>query len=294
MIDFKGKVAVVTGAASGIGRGLAERFADEGMRLVLADVEAAPLETVASRLRSEGAQVEAQVVDVSSEAAVERLAVSAYDRFGGVNVLCNNAGIVPGGHFCPIWDYAVEDWTWALGVNLMGIVHGIRSFVPRMRAAKQWGHVVNTVSVSGLFSGADSSVYGVSKHAAMRATEALYASLAREGSPIGVTALCPGVVRTSIRNSERNRPDNLRPAEMPVAEAVETRAAAANVTAGGLEPAAVAEMVVAAIRDRQFYLVTGRAFDGAIRDRMKDILERRNPTPVDLLALSQSDIDAGN
>ncbi len=292
MIEFSGKVAVVTGAASGIGRGLAERFAREGMRLVLADVEQAPLQVLAGRLGDGGAEVAAQVTDVADAAAVEALAVAAYERFGAVHVLCNNAGIVPGGRFRPIWDFAVEDWAWALGVNLMGLVHGIRSFVPRMRAAGGWGHIVNTVSVSGLVSGSSAPVYGASKHAALRATEALYASLSEEGSPIGVTALCPGVVQTGIGDLERNRPSGLVPVGGVAADTEEMRSAAAKVKSGGLLPDAVAEMVVKAIRDRQFYLVTTTAFDEAIRDRMEDILARRNPQFVDHLTLSKGEVDA--
>src|SRR5690606_6794778 len=144
---------------SGIGKGLAERFAGEGMALVLADIEQAPLNALAEDLRGRGVQVATRVTDVSSAEAVEALAQLAYERFGAVHVLCNNAGIVPAGRFRPVWDYSVEDWTWALGVNLMGIVHGIRAFVPRMRAASGWGHIVNTVSVAGLVSGANAPVY---------------------------------------------------------------------------------------------------------------------------------------
>ena len=292
MIEFSGRVAVVTGAASGIGRALVERFASEGMRLVLADVEERPLREVAEALADAGADVVAVITDVSDAAAVEALAAAAYDRFGAVHVVCNNAGVVPAARYRPIWEFSVEDWSWALGVNLMGIVHGIRSFVPRMRAAGGWGHVVNTISVSGLISGADSPVYGASKHAALRATEALYASLAEENSPIGVTALCPGVVRTGIGNSERNRPRQLVPAAGVATDTAEMRAAAAQVTSSGLPPDAVAEMVVEAIRERQFYVLTTSAFDGAIRARMDDILARRNPVFAPLLSLSKGDVDA--
>ncbi len=292
MLELKGKVAVVTGAASGIGRGLAERFAQEGMRLVLADIEPGALEATATALRDKAADMATLVTDVSDGGAVEALASLAYNRFGAVHVVCNNAGIVPAGRFRPVWDYAPEDWTWAMGVNLMGIVHGIRSFVPRMRAAGDWGHVVNTISVAGLISGPNAPVYGASKHAAMRVTEALYASLQDENSPIGVTALCPGVVQTGIGDSERNRPKGLMPSGGIAEDTPEMRAAAAEVKAGGLMPDAVAEMVIEAIRDRQFYLLTTAAFDRAVRARANDLLARRNPVFVDQLTLSREDVDA--
>jgi NAD(P)-dependent dehydrogenase (short-subunit alcohol dehydrogenase family) len=292
MIDFTGKVAVVTGAASGIGRGLAECFAREGMRLVLADIEPAPLDALAATLRKGGAQLETQVANVSNADAVEALAARAYESFGAVHVLCNNAGIVPAGRYRPVWEFALEDWHWAMGVNLMGVVHGMRSFVPRMREAGEWGHVVNTISVAGLYGGAGSPVYGASKHAALRATEALYSSLEAEGSPIGVTALCPGVVKTGIGSSERNRPAALKPESETTSEIAAMQQASDAVTIRGLDPGAVADMVVKAIRERQFYLVTTNAFDRAIRDRMDDMLSRRNPTPVDLLALATEDVHA--
>lgn len=292
MIEFRGKVAVVTGAASGIGRGLSERFGREGMRLVLADIEKAPLEMLAEELRADGNEVETLVTDVSSGEAVEALAVRAYEAFGAAHVICNNAGIVPAGRYRPVWEFSVEDWRWAIDVNLMGVVHGIRSFVPRMRAAGGWGHIVNTISVAGLYGGAGSPVYGASKHAALRATEALYSSLTEEGSPIGVTALCPGVVRTAIGTSERNRPAGLRLKGERSDEIAAMQAASDAVTARGLDPDAVAAMVIEAMIRRQFYLVTTTAFDGAIRVRMEDMLERRNPTPVDLLALATGDVNA--
>lgn len=292
MPELKGKVAVITGAASGIGRGLAERFAREGMRLVLADIEPGTLEATATALRGKAADIATLVTDVSDGIAVEALASLAYDRFGAVHILCNNAGIVPAGRFRPVWDYAVEDWTWAMGVNLMGIVHGIRSFVPRMRAAGDWGHVVNTISVAGLISGPNAPVYGASKHAAMRVTEALYASLQDENSSIGVTALCPGVVQTGIGDSERNRPKGLMPSGGIAEDTPEMRDAAAKVKAGGLMPDAVADMVIEAICNRQLYLLTTAAFDRAVRTRADDLLARRNPVFVDQLTLSREDVDA--
>ncbi len=291
-VEFKNKVAVVTGAASGIGRALAECFAGEGMRLVLADIEEGPLSAVAGELERAGAPVEWRVTDVSDSLAVEALAQAAYERFGAVHVVCNNAGVVPAGRYRPVWEFALEDWRWAFGVNLMGVVHGMASFVPRMRAGGEWGHIVNTISVAGLYGGAGSPVYGASKHAALRATEALYSSLEAENSPIGVTALCPGVVRTGIGKSERNRPADLKPRGGAEDEIAAMQSASDQVTARGLDPSAVAGMVVEAIRARQFYLLTTTAFDGAIHACMEDMLLRRNPTPVDLLALATEDVNA--
>lgn len=292
MIELSGKVAVVTGAASGIGRGLAERFAAEGMRLVLADIQREPLEAVAGALRAGGAQVATQVTDVSDAGAVQALADAAWGAFGAVHVVCNNAGIVPGARYRPIWETAPEDWHWSLGVNLMGVVHGIQSFVPRLRAQGGWAHVVNTISVAGLVSGTNSPAYGAAKHAALRATEALYADLAAEGSPIGVTALCPGVVSTGIGNSERNRPAALVPQGGVRGDDPAMMEKYRGIKAAGLMPSDVAGMVVQAIRDRQFYLVTTNAFDRGVRERMDAILTRRNPDFPDILVMSQEESDA--
>jgi NAD(P)-dependent dehydrogenase (short-subunit alcohol dehydrogenase family) len=292
MTVLKGRVAVVTGAASGIGRGLAERFAAEGMRLVLADIQPAPLEALAAELRSKGTEVITGITDVASDAAVEALAKVAYDGFGAVHVLCNNAGIVPGARFAPIWEYSVQDWQWSLGVNLMGVVNGIRSFVPKMRAGGEWGHVVNTISVAGLVSGANSPAYGAAKHAALRATEALHASLKEENSPIGVTALCPGVVLTAISDSERNRPRDLVPEDGVKGDDPQIVEKYRSVKGAGLMPADVAEMVVKAIHARQFYLVTTTAFDRGVKERMEAILERRDPDFPDILVMSQEETNA--
>lgn len=292
MTGFTGKVAVVTGAASGIGKGLAERFGTEGMRLVLADVQADPLEAVAASLRARGAQVVTQPTDVSDAGAVHALADAAWDAFGAVHVLCNNAGVVPGARFRPIWETTPEDWHWSLGVNLMGVVHGIQAFVPRMRQQGGWGHVVNTISVAALVSGTNSPAYGAAKHAALRATEALYASLAAEGSPIGVTALCPGVVATGIGDSERNRPASLVPEGGVRGDTPEALEKYRSATAAAMTPGEVAGLVVQAIRDRTFYLVTTGAFDRGVRERMEAILARSNPQFADILAMSQEDSDA--
>lgn len=290
-MEFADRIVAITGSASGIGEGLAEKFAALGMKLVLADVDGGRLRDQAAAFRASGTEVIALHTDVSDPAALETLADAAYDRFGAVHLLCNNAGIVPAGRERHIWDIPAEDWQWTLGVNLLGVINGIRSFVPRMLAAGTEGHIVNTVSVSGLISGASSPVYGVSKHGALRATEALYASLRDIGAPIGVTALCPGVVHTAIHRSERSRPAALVPQSGVARERSELEAWYATMQQHGLTPAAVADMVVDAIERKQFYLITTDAFDSAIRDRAEAILSRGNPGFEDHVALSQRDID---
>ena len=285
MRELAGRVAVVTGAAGGIGLALAQSLAREGMKLVLSDIDAARLSEAVAALRDSGAEAAGQACDVAEPDAVERLAGFAYDAHGAVHVLCNNAGVVPAGRFRPVWDYPIEDWRWSLGVNLMGVVNGIRSFVPRMLAGGEPGHIVNTASVAGFTSGAYSPVYGAAKHAVVRVTEALHANLRERGAPIGVTLLSPGVVRTGIARSERNRPAHLRPAGGAAPET----AAVASAEGGGLAPEEVAEMVVAAIREERFYLFTSDAFDEAIRDRAAAILERRDPHAPDMAALAQRD-----
>lgn len=290
--DLKGRVAVVTGAASGIGLGLATRFAREGMRLVLSDIDAAGLETAAVGLRQAGADVVAVRTDVSSSEAVERLAECAYEAFGRVHLLCNNAGIVPSGRFRPVWEYPVEDWNWSLGVNLMGVVHGIRSFVPRMLAGGEPGHVVNTASIAGLSSGAYSPPYGAAKHGVVRLSEALFASLSETRSAIGVTVLCPGVVRTNIYHAERNRPGHLVPAAGVARERPEVDAIAAKIHPSGMPPEEVASLVVEAVRNGTFYLLTTDSHDAAIRHRMESILARTNPVFDDVLSISKKENDS--
>ncbi len=210
MDEFAGRVAVITGAASGIGRGMAGRFGEAGMKLVLADIEREPLAIAERELLVSGAEVRAAQTDVSSLASVEALADAAYDRFGAVHVLCNNAGVSGGGGGGEgVWAASANDWAWTLGVNLMGVVHGLQAFVPRMIEGGDPGHIVNTSSVLGLSTG-PGSVYGVSKHAVTRLTEGLYYDLQNNGAPIGASVLCPGMIATHIISAERNRPADLR------------------------------------------------------------------------------------
>ena len=263
-----GTVAVITGAASGIGRGLAERFAAEGMKVVLADVEMAPLAELESDLKREGANVLVVETDVSDAAAVEALAARTIDTFGAVHILCNNAGVV-----CsrPVWEHTLADWEWVLGVNLWGVIHGIRSFVPRMLAQEgDTCHIVNTASILGLVGGSGEGIYKVSKHGVVVLSETLAAELAEKEANIQVHVLCPGWVRTGILDSERNRPDSLQnPIEKPEQGSRNTRAE----MAAGLSPAAVAAQVYNAIQDGTFYIHTHPEHKAWIHERMARILE---------------------
>jgi len=289
MREFRDRVAVVTGGGSGIGAALCWRWARAGMKVVVADIDLAAAERVSTALEAAEHVAIAAKVDVSRAPEVEQLALLAYRTYGSVDLLCNNAGIVPSGRYRPIWEYPLEDWQWALDVNLMGVVHGIRSFVPRMLEQKTPAHIVNTASVAGLVSGAGSPVYSASKHAVVRATEALYASLRDLGAPIGVTLLCPGLVNTRIYESERNRPQDLRPTGGAAAEVPELQAVAAELYAHALSPEAVAEQVFDAVNADRLYQITSDRYDDAIRDRADAILARRNPVFPSLLDLSLRD-----
>lgn len=289
MREFSEKVAVITGGGSGIGEALCRLSASLGMKVVVADIDLAAAERVRNSLVGAGGSAIAAKVDVAQAADLEQLAELAYRSYGAVHLLCNNAGVVPSGRHRPVWEYPLEDWKWAFDVNLMGVVHGLRSFVPRMLAQPAEAHIVNTASVAGLVSGSGSVVYGASKHAVVRVTEALYAALREQGAPIGVTALCPGLVNTRIYESERNRPDSLRPTSGAASETAELQSIASNLYSHALSPGSVAEQVFDAVRERRLYQITTHSFDDAIRDRADALLARRNPEFPNLLDLSKRD-----
>lgn len=290
MQKLAGRVAVITGAASGIGAAMAWRFARAGMKVVAADVDEAALAAVCAELVDAGHTIVGVGTDVACAADVETLAERAYAAFGAVHLLCNNAGVVPSGRYRAVWEFPLEDWRWALDVNLYGVIHGLRSFIPRMLEAGDEGHIVTTASVAGLISGSGSAVYSAAKHAAVRVTEALYASLRERGAPIGVSLLLPGLVNTRIYESERNRPGDLCPADGPAPETEELQAIAASLYAGAMSPGEVAEIACQAVLNERLYVLTTDSFDDAIRERMEAILERRDPLFTPLLTLSRRDV----
>jgi NAD(P)-dependent dehydrogenase (short-subunit alcohol dehydrogenase family) len=274
MDDLAGRVAVITGAASGIGRAVAVRAAAEGMKIVLADIEERPLNETARLLSDTGAKLIAVVADVSDASSVEMLCDRALKQFGAVHLVHNNAGV---GLNAPLWTITEPDWRWIIGVNLWGVIHGIRVFVPLLLAQGE-GHVVNTASIAGLVSPPLFGPYSATKHAVVTISEILYRDLRLVGSKVGVSVLCPGNVRTGIVESQRNRPIWApRPTEMgPLADRM--RATVQQHVANGLDPAVVADHVLDAVRANRFHILTHPDWNAAVEVRMHDILEGRAPT----------------
>jgi NAD(P)-dependent dehydrogenase (short-subunit alcohol dehydrogenase family) len=275
MKDLEGKVAVVTGGASGIGFGMATRFAEQGMKVVLADVEEPALEAAVTRLRQAEHDVLGVVTDVSKPESVEALARKTLDAYGKVHVLCNNAGV--GGGRGLMWEMTLNDWEWTFGVNFWGVLHGIRTFVPLMLSHGEEGHVVNTASMAGITPGG--GPYGVTKHAVVALSEGLYLNLQLISARIGASVLCPGWVRTNILDSARNRPPELQnPDEPPLNEFEQMiRASVQESVDGGLPPEEVAGIVVDGIRSDRFWLTTTHEFDDVIRSRTDGIFSGRGP-----------------
>jgi NAD(P)-dependent dehydrogenase (short-subunit alcohol dehydrogenase family) len=271
--NFAGRVAVITGAGSGIGRALALAAASRGMRLGLLDVDMNGLEETRGLLAARDAQPLVRRCDVSKADDVQAAADAVFAEFGNVHLLFNNAGVAVGGYS---WLATADDWQWSLGVNLMGVANGIRSFVPRMIAAGEEGRVVNTASVAGFLSVPGSSVYCATKHAVVTLSECLRHELAIEGARIGVSVLCPAFAPTGIADAERNRPAGLG-AKNPSAGLFDTRLRKA-VESGRLTADDIARITFVGIEAGRFYILTHPKIKAAIATRMEDILEERTPT----------------
>ena len=265
MKELRGKVAAVTGAASGLGKAMALAFAAEGMRVALADVDEEGLNTTRKAISS----ALAMRVDVSRFEQVEAFAQRTVDEFGDVHLVCNNAGVALTG---AVWENTELDWEWILGVNLRGVVNGVRAFVPRL-LARNAGHVMNTASVAGLISPPGMGAYCVTKHAIVALSEALHHDLRERGSAVGVSVLCPAYVPTGIADSQRNRPAALGRSVKTEKDELLRKA----VASGRQSAEDVARAVVAAVKAERFYILTHPAIKGAIRARMDDILDERLP-----------------
>jgi NAD(P)-dependent dehydrogenase (short-subunit alcohol dehydrogenase family) len=271
--ELAGKVAVITGAGSGIGRGLAEACAREGMKVVAADIEPQALQETVDGVTAAGGEAIAVITDVSSADAVEALAASAYNAFGAVHLLCNNAGVFQAGL---LWERTEADWEWVLGVNLWGIIHAIKAFVPRMIAGGEPGHIVNTSSLAGVVSNAYSGPYNTSKFPALGITECLAHDLAAANTQLGASVLVPGSVATRIAESVRNRPAGLADG-VGAEDSNFVDGMLAATAAAGVEPAAVATLVLDAVRKGQFVIPTSPGYDKQITHRMEALLAREAP-----------------
>lgn len=274
--DMDGKVAVVTGGASGMGRAFAERFGSEGCKVVIADVEQGALDAAVEEMTEAGIAAAGVKTDVSKAKEMDSLAEQVLAEHGQVNFLFNNAGVGGGGS---MEDLTTEDWEWILGVNLWGVIHGLRVFYPHMLSHGD-GHIVNTASVAGMTSYSNMAPYNASKHAVVTISETLYAELAEKKSTLGVSVLCPGIVRTNIIDSERNRPEHLRRPFIPpeVTEDMADRMSlVSEIYSNAKEPPYVADLVYGAVKAKQFYIWTDKVFAEAIKERHESIDSTRNP-----------------
>lgn len=277
MSDFQGRAFLVTGGASGIGLAMGELFAAQGMKIVLADVEAGALDAAVARLREQGAECLGVVTDVSKADAVQALAERARTQFGAVHILCNNAGVFTGGL---LWEESLADYHWLLDVNVWGVVHGIRSFVPMMIGQDCDCHIVNTASMAAVTAMPYSGIYHMSKHAVLALSESLYHELAFHAPKVKVSVLCPESVDTGIAAAERNRPAHYR----GDGDIVESGARAlvmdslAQSVATGIHPRVMAQRVLEAIREERFYILSQDGWREAAHTRLDDIRAGRNPT----------------
>lgn len=278
--DFAGKTAVLTGAGSGFGLECARIGARLGMKLVLADVQQDALDRAAAEMKAVGAEVLAQQLDVSDAAQMEHLAQRVQERFGAPHFVFNNAGVGAGGL---VWENTVQDWRWVLGVNLWGVIHGVRLFTPMMLEAAQKdpsyrGHIVNTASMAGLLNPPNMGVYNVSKHAVVSLSETLYQDLALVTEQVGASVLCPYFVPTGIHQSERNRPGELAVAKPTRSQLIGQAMSDKAVSSGKVTAAEVAQKVFDAMAGGQFYIYSHPKAIASVQTRLEDIMQARNPT----------------
>lgn len=273
MEQLSGKVAVITGGASGIGLAMAHRLGAEGMSVAIADVEPETLDVAATGLRDAGIEVHAVHTDVTSQEQVEALAASVMDRYGRVHVVCNNAGVAV---FGGVTEMPVEEFAWVVDVNFWGVLFGIRAFLPHLEAQGE-GHIVNTASVSGLLTQPGAAAYNVSKFGVLALSEALYYELRMASSPVGVSVVCPGTVRTNIFDSGRNRPAGIAPGAGPITDrALEVMTDLGRLSRRG--PDEVAKAVVRAVKADDFYVLTHSGIIPFVKRRHEDIETQRNPS----------------
>lgn len=283
MKDFAGKTAVVTGAASGIGLALAERFAAARMRVVLADIEEDALSRAVEQLEARQAEVIGLPVNTMVRESVFELAGRAIDDFGKVHVLCNNAGVASTSSAnADVWELSESEWDWVLGVNLHGVLYGLQAFVPHMLEHGESGHIVNTASLAALMPGTGS--YGVSKHGVLVLTETLYNDLKARDAAIGASVLCPGLVNTQIYDAERNRPSELRSDASDAPS--EAMAVGRALLEQGKAPAEIAEAVVQSIEEDRLYILPHPPWDDFVRSRIEHVLARGGPATLDLGAIA--------
>lgn len=278
--DFAGKTAVLTGAGSGFGLECARIGARLGMRLVLADVQQDALDRATAEIQATGAQVLAQQVDVSDATQMEHLAQRVQERFGAPHFVFNNAGVGAGGL---IWENTVQDWRWVLGVNLWGVIHGVRLFTPMMLEAAQKdpsyrGHIVNTASMAGLLNPPNMGVYNVSKHAVVSLSETLYQDLSLVTDQVGASVLCPFFVPTGIQHSERNRPGELAAAQPTRSQLIGQAMTDKAVGSGKVTAAEVAQLVFDAVAAGRFYIYSHPRAIASVQTRLEDVMQARNPT----------------
>lgn len=280
MKNFSQRTAVITGAGSGFGLELARLAAAEGMRIVAADVQADALDAATTELRGRGAEVLPFRLDIAKAAEVEALGAATLERFGAPHLVFNNAGVGAGGL---IWEHTAADWEWVIGVNLMGVAHGVRVFTPMMLAAAAAdpgyeGHIVNTASMAGLLNAPNMGVYNVSKHAVVSLSETLYQDLRLVTDRISASVLCPYFVPTGISRSHRNRPAGLASAAPSKSQLIAQAMSDKAVGSGKLSAADVARFVMDAVREDRFYIYSHPQALGGVQARLEDVLQARNPS----------------